>query len=300
MNRREAKLSMRTGALIGVLMAGCGGPSNPDAGLTPDAFNSSDSSLLMSIDSGRGDSGPETCGTEGMTRTAACGNCGLESQSCTAGFWVGDGACLAQGMCAAGATESRFSGMCQQERRICDSTCAWRDWTPVGSPGACMPGAVRSVEGGTCGAGTWMETCNDMCAWASTCEDPCRGMRRTTPWHSEEICIPGGDFRRGGGPAGPYQTVFVSTFLIDRYPVTNARVAACEGTPMCPFPVGSADMSRPDFPSAGVNKTRACPQTRVSPSFKDRRQFGNVIYGFGATPRTHRHRMVTYRASAAA
>lgn len=169
-------------------------------------------------------------------RTADCGNCGLESQTCRAGSWVGDGVCLAQGVCAVGAVESRSTTMCQEERRICDSTCAWRDWSPVGAAGACTAGETRFVEGGACGTGTWRETCSATCTWTSTCEDPCRGMRRTSPWDEEEICIPGGDFVRGGGGVPeelPVATVFVSTFLMDRYPVTNRRYLACSEARMC-------------------------------------------------------------------
>ena len=237
----------RARALItALLLTGCGGQSDPDAAMVPDA---------PSPDSGQQDSGGESCGTESATRTAACGNCGLESQTCTAGLWVGDGTCLSQGECSVGAVESRTALMCQEERRICDDSCTWRDWSPVGDPGACLPGEIRSVEGGTCGPGTWTETCADTCEWTSTCEDPCRGMRRTSPWYAEEICIPGGEFRRGGGGwGGPYMTVFVSTFLIDRYPVTNGRVQACVGMPDCPFLDGAADPTRPDFPIAGVSK----------------------------------------------
>jgi formylglycine-generating enzyme required for sulfatase activity len=250
MNRR-ATLSVRASVLVGALAVGCGGPSPAET----DAFVAPDVAVLW-LDAGRPDVGPETCGTEGMTRTAACGNCGLESQTCTAGFWVGDGTCLSQGMCASGATESRMTGMCQEERRICDSTCAWRDWSPVGSPGVCMPGAIRSVEGGACGAGTWTETCNDMCAWASTCEDPCRGMRRTAPFDEEEICVPGGEFVRGGVgylDSEPVSNVFVSTFLIDRYPVTNRRFLACRADMQCLTPVpnheaGWDSPARADYP----------------------------------------------------
>jgi sterol desaturase/sphingolipid hydroxylase (fatty acid hydroxylase superfamily) len=36
-------------------------------------------------------------------------------------------------------------------------------------------------------------------------------------------------------------------------------------------------------------RPRACLQTRTSSFFEDRHEFENVIYGFGATSRTHRH-----------
>ena len=94
----------------------------------------------------------------------------------------------------------------------------------------------------TDGCGPWEladQICTDTCEWSapSECRDQCGGRRRTDPWFAEERCVPGGTFIRGHTSepdASPPVEAHVSSFYIDRYPVTNARYALCVEAGECP------------------------------------------------------------------
>ncbi len=179
---------------------------------------------------------PETCPEEGAMRAASCGNCGMTQERCEGGTWVA-GACLAEGECAPGALEERSFGMCGTEARLCTAECTWLDWSEASEEmGECTPGETQTAQG-TCGAGEAQPMeCTDGCTWQPTgpCMSVC-GTLRTSPADSEEVCVPAGQFIRGDDqtPETPRATIFVSSFAIDRYPVTNRRFAPCWTSGAC-------------------------------------------------------------------
>ncbi|MBX3275879.1 MAG: SUMF1/EgtB/PvdO family nonheme iron enzyme [Sandaracinaceae bacterium] len=266
-------------ALLAVgLLAGCGGEmpgldAGPgDAGERVDAAEALDAGALdgaprdaAGSDAGV-DAGPERCDSPGATRLAPCGFCGMGSEECTAtGHWELISACLGQGECRAGEVEREDLGLCGEQQRICLTTCEWTPWeTTAPSDGECTPGDLRRHEA-SCAAGLAEEQrCDDRCRWETTsaCSDPCGGTARTSPMEQEEVCIPGGPFVRGSERslfATPIAEVHVSSFYIDRYPVTNDRYRACVDAGHCFRPTGTANVRSYDTPTRGRYPFQGAP-----------------------------------------
>ena len=82
----------------------------------------------------------------GTTRSAACGNCGTRTETCSLSCtWAASGSCSGEGECAPGARTSEGCGTCA--RRVCSASCSWAD--------ACTECACSSVTqcGYSCPAG---------------------------------------------------------------------------------------------------------------------------------------------------
>lgn len=186
----------------------------------------------------------------GDTRAVECGNCGLAMESCSAGgVWEATSECLGEGECAAGEVEREGDAMCLERSRICDEACAWRPWTATRPAGECEAGETRTLTDGCSGGETRTEVCSAECAWVedTPCSDACVGIRRSAPWDSEEICIPNGPFMRGNPgqiAATPVREVQLSSYYIDRYPVTNERYRGCVAAGIC-RPAYGPDYSNP-------------------------------------------------------
>jgi len=186
-------------------------------------------------------SGPEPCSTPGETRAAACGNCGIQGQTCSPDHvWEPNGPCTDQGECSPGTTEARDDAFCGRSARTCDDTCAWRAWSETAPAGVCEPGETRFDPEGCDLSEYRAASCTSSCEWLeSPCGDPCGGTRRTTPADAEEICIPAGPFIRGHTDfedAQPVAEVLLSAYYLDRYPVTNRRYAECMAAGACTAP----------------------------------------------------------------
>ncbi|NOY91963.1 MAG: formylglycine-generating enzyme family protein [Deltaproteobacteria bacterium] len=185
------------------------------------------------------DAGPERCTTEGEFRAASCGDCGTTQETCTGGFWVA-GVCLAQGECAAGALEEDALALCEVRTRICQADCSWLPWETTTPAGECEAGDVRDTSG-PCEPGfVSTQTCGAVCAWdaRTSCVDTCpdRSGLRTSPWYAEEVCVPDSDFIRGlhlARSTSPAATVHLSSYAIDRFPVSNRRYAECRAAGVC-------------------------------------------------------------------
>ena len=80
------------------------------------------------------------CDTEGAMRTVDCARCGTQAQMCTAGIWIDTSTCVAQGDCEAGEVETEIQMFCGERQRVCQSSCAWTDWTQLVEMGSCNPG----------------------------------------------------------------------------------------------------------------------------------------------------------------
>ncbi len=216
------------------LLLGCGGSSTPE---NPDA-------ATPTADAARPDAGLVPCDMEGATRAGPCGNCGMQSQLCSGGFWVPQGACLGEGECSPGSTETAAAPLCGEQQRLCDNQCAWSDWA-VTTPGTgdCEPGDTR-IDQQDCVPGLYRhQSCDDTCAWTTlpdACVDACGEMPRVTVnFDEQEVCIPAGDFIRGqpGWPeTEPVTTVSMSAYYIDRYPLTMRRYKACYDAGACSLP----------------------------------------------------------------
>jgi hypothetical protein len=99
----------------------------------------------------------------GATRVAICGNCGMQSQTCTGGRWTPGSACLNEGECAVAAVQTATTRRCGQRQRLCGTTCTWGDWAQSApDTGECDRGAERFCSGGGMGV------CDEMCHW--TCD----------------------------------------------------------------------------------------------------------------------------------
>lgn len=78
------------------------------------------------------------CETPGMTRVAACGNCGTRSERCTdAGVWEAQSTCIDEGECAPAAVETMEDDWCAEHQRICNESCEWSEWSQVSPRGEC-------------------------------------------------------------------------------------------------------------------------------------------------------------------
>lgn len=239
-----------------VLSIGCSSESVLEDGGTPqndaspeDAMTSADSG--PEVDSGSVDAGPESTDagrepcTVGEMRPVSCGNCGTAQQLCADdGYWAEPGECLLEGECAPGAVEDETTPMCGERSRICSGTCEWSDWDVEVADGECAPGALRPAEGLACSVNeVSSESCTNDCEWEiARCVDPCGSDRREAPWDAEEVCVPTGEFTRGGAGtlgATPVASVLVDSFYIDRYPVTNRRYRLCVDSGACSLPADS-------------------------------------------------------------
>jgi len=246
-------------------LGGCSGPAEvSDAGTDPtDAQPPVEDADTTPPDTGL----PPEC-DPGERRTAECGFCGTESQSCEdPGRWLATSECLGQGECAVGDVETRVGELCTTEQRICLDGCAWSDWEETRGPGSCEPGSER-VSGEACSEGAERtESCDDTCEWQAVtgCADPCGGSSplRTSPEWEREVCVPAGNFMRGSPTAfraiEPLE-VFVSAFYIDAYPVTYRRYEQCVAAGACAPP--SAETRNPDHslldrPAQGIDFARA-------------------------------------------
>lgn len=175
---------------------------------------------------------PDPCDEEGAMRLVDCGNCGMGQEVCEEGEWTLT-ACLGEGECRAGDLEREALPMCAERARLCDAECNWGPWESTADAGECEEGEDRTVDG-TCSSGEVQEqVCSAACTWmdVGSCRPACSSLR-SSPLDSEEVCIPAGDYARGGSLAG-FTRVFVSAFAIDRFPVTNRRFRACREAGAC-------------------------------------------------------------------
>lgn len=234
--------------LVLLALSGCDGAGGVDAGPLP------------SDDSGV-DAGAAAC-TAGDTRTSICGMCGMVGQTCSStGEWEDTSECLAQGECLEGSVETRDMPLCALEQRVCTASCEWSDWEVVEPEGDCEPGQ-RRTSGELCSAGLERdETCSATCEWEgdTVCADACGGTAaiRATPEWEREVCIPEGMFFRGsmsqpGSRTQPVREVFISSFYIDAYPVTNRRYQQCVDAGACSSPTGPYARLTPEFSDFAV------------------------------------------------
>lgn len=177
-------------------------------------------------------------------RVVDCGNCGMVSERCTGGLWQPQSACLGQGECAAAAVETGALPLCGEQQRLCDTMCAWSDWS-VTQPGMgdCNPGEQRLDQADCAAGGYRRQTCSTTCGWETDpgeCTDACGGSPRTSPADAVEICIPAGPFIRGAEMINPSEEtsipvreVMLSAYYIDKYPVTFRRFAECVAAGSC-------------------------------------------------------------------
>ncbi|MEQ9076712.1 MAG: SUMF1/EgtB/PvdO family nonheme iron enzyme [Sandaracinaceae bacterium] len=249
-----------------MLALGCSGPSEPDDAGTDVPSDAEPPVLDSEVPPPDSGLAPE-CET-GERRTADCGFCGMESQSCEdPGVWMATSECLGQGECEVGEVETREGALCQQEQRICLDGCAWSDWEETRPAATCEPGDTRRAMSDTCGPSErLLEECSDACEWVEdvgTCVDACGGApARTSPEWAREVCVPDGPFVRGrdGTIASPEATIQVSSFYIDVYPVTNRRYQQCVAAGACAAPSGEyarTDSTYADYPVQGIRRSDA-------------------------------------------
>lgn len=206
--------------------SGTSGDPDPDAGNTVDAFVG------------------EPCATVDELRVAACGLCGTRSEICQNGVWTPYTDCNGQGVCAPGALgPEQIEPDCSKSRATCNASCAWdppAETAPAPLDAECAYQDSRFVDRTGCAGNLGrFEVCDDTCHWTgpSECGGGCAGTRRTIPQDAEEICIPGGLYRRGCGMAlascTPSYDVWVSPYYVDRYPVTWRRYQQCVQAGQC-------------------------------------------------------------------
>lgn len=214
-----------------------GGDVGSDAGTdAPDLVDAGTDAFDAGTDVGP----PDPCDEEGAMRPAVCGNCGEGQELCQGGAWVLQELCIGQGECAPGAVEEMMTEMCGTNARVCGAMCSWGEFGEVVPDRDCTPEETR-VNTERCAADedAAVDVCTDECTWdeSAVCENQC-GVYDTDGF-DEEICIPAGPFIRGIGDAprdGPRAEVMMSAYLIDRYPVTNARYQACMTAGECTAP----------------------------------------------------------------
>ena len=97
------------------------------------------------------------CGP-GQTNPIACGNCGTNKQTCTAGGAWQDAACLDQGICAPTTTQTCNTYGTQ----TCSAGCAWGACSCPPTPPVCTPGATQ------CTSGITAQTCNVCGQWVTS------------------------------------------------------------------------------------------------------------------------------------
>ncbi len=208
------------------------------------------------------DAGPEPCSDEGAMRTAACGMCGMGQELCEGGTWVPQRVCLNEGECLPGSLEMEDLAMCAQRARLCNDTCNWGPFDETREPGECEPGDRRAGDMECADPGeVGFEECTDSCEWsaAETCESAC-GTLRSGVMDEEELCVPGGLFFRGedddNNGWSPEVEIFVSTFAIDRFPVTNDRLRRCVTAGGCTPPSNTSARAEYDDLAQGAHPAR--------------------------------------------
>lgn len=234
----------------------------------------------LGVDSGTPDAGPPdlgpppSCTSEGATRLGVCGYCGMRQETCTTGVWVGTSTCLGSRSCAPASLGTETTPMCGERTRLCGLDCEWGSWEQTMPDRECATGVTRTTAD-VCGVGTSRtDTCSATCDWTpGTCGTACGGTRRTAPSDAEEICIPPGDFIRGGAacpphtyhrcPSPPVTVTLTRAYYIDRYPVTNRRYQECAAAGGCGVlyhPSGRtslADATRANYPVQGATLAQA-------------------------------------------
>jgi hypothetical protein len=125
----------------------------------------------------------------------ACGNCGTQTRTCSAGAWsdwsaCSDGACAPNQTqtCGTGGTEtcggscqwgpcagqtcvgpaSQACGDCGTQTRTCDNG-TWSDWSVCSTGGVCTPNTAQQ-----CGSGG-IEYCGGLCQWGGCTNQSCPG-----------------------------------------------------------------------------------------------------------------------------
>jgi len=160
--------------------------------------------------------------------------------------------------------------MCFERTRTCDAMCNWQSWVTTSEAGECEPGTSRTLTEGCPAPQERTEFCLDSCEWVEDreCSDVCVGRARTMPWYMEELCVGEGLFLRGttnrlaSYVVKPQLEVFVSSFYVDRYPVTNRRYRACVNAGVCELPVANGatdymDPTKDDHPVHAVHYDQA-------------------------------------------
>jgi hypothetical protein len=178
----------------------------------------------------------------GMKRvgTLHCGFCGFYREECRAdGLWHVDiNDCAGGGECVPGSIETRKMDYCGTEQRTCYPWCNWAAWE-VTAPdtGACAWGTTTVTNYTDCDfRKNYWRVCTDECVEVSLpeCGGTCRGERRTSPAWAEETCVIGGSIPRvltSGVPE--WDSVVVSPYFIDKYPVTFRRYQLCVDAGVC-------------------------------------------------------------------
>lgn len=232
----------RTLALLaGLALAACGTSTIPleDAGPGPDTGPPADADVAPDDAGPDMDAGPAPVCDPGATQIGECGFCGSQAQECdSAGQWMGTSECLGEGECAFGTVETRDLAMCAQEQRLCLDGCLWGPWEEITPSGVCEPGESRLNPAACPDGESRGEACSETCVWevTSTCADPCGGVARTSPEWKREVCVPAGNFVRGSpnfADTQPIVDVYVSSFYVDAYPVTNRRYRECVAAGAC-------------------------------------------------------------------
>lgn len=216
-----------------------------EGGTAPD-LGGSDASSAM--DAGYDAGLPEPCKSPGSTEERPCGTrCGVSQQECQSSsgrwVWVHVGACMQEGVCEPGTTDSRMTLGCGTEIATCTSQCVWgtyqQNLPDVAAP-QCQYGETRVVDALGCdGRLTRRERCTEQCQWSgqtSECGGGCPGVRRTLPIDREEVCVPAGMVRTGDIRAGyAEQDAWLSSYYMDRYPVSYRRYVECMNVGACPY-----------------------------------------------------------------
>lgn len=232
MNDLDVTLRLALAAFLLCGTGSCGDDSEDSPDLSMPADSGGDAEPEV-------DSGPAPCSMEGATRLSECGNCGMGQEVCEGGAWVLE-ACLNEGECSPGALQREDLAMCASRARLCGESCEWGPWDDEAAAGECEAGTERVVESDACDVGEALrQTCNDSCRWddaGGSCVSPC-GSLRESPWYAEEVCVPEGAFIRGDDDITEIDTpeveIVLSTFAIDRYPVTVERYKACVDAGAC-------------------------------------------------------------------
>ena len=105
----------------------------------------------------------------GDQRTIACGNCGMETDTCTlACQW--SGVCVGQGVCAPGATQAGGCSPCSQQ--TCDVNCQWSACAlklrnACERARSCPHNCAPQQQCGNCNSPA-IDSCQN-CQWANVC-----------------------------------------------------------------------------------------------------------------------------------
>jgi formylglycine-generating enzyme required for sulfatase activity len=260
-----------------VFSIACGDDSSVDAGGF-DAATDTPLTDVSSVDAVVVDAGlldalvtpdvGERC-APGESRTVPCERCGSAPQNCrTTGLWETPGECFDQGVCEVAEVAEEALAMCATRRRLCLDTCEWSDWGDGVEAGECEVDEERPVDCLPNDAAS--QVCGDDCAWQAppACTSACTTSPRESPADAREMCIPGGEFIRGDPVDGrfiesvPTATVEVSSFLIDRYPVTYRRYLECVDAGVCSENLHEdspslTDSANADIPVIGVGREDA-------------------------------------------